>query len=211
MAEVVARPTWAALWLVILLVWVGCAAWVFSSETGRQALIDERVRVVEVFGGTLDDAGYARLQAHPPYSAYFISGGRMLLAPPVMLAAAAGLWLVSRSGQPARTFQQGLAVAVHASVVLALGQLIVLPVHMGRESLTSPFTLAAVLPVDDGTLVARVAGALDLFALWWMWLLALGAAALTNRSARRPLAGLVGAYVAVVVIMAVIQAVLGGA
>jgi hypothetical protein len=211
MAEVVARPTWAALWLVILLVWVGCGAWVFSSDTGRQALVDERVRVVEAFGGRLDDTAYARLQTHPPYSAYFTSGGRMLLAPPVMLAVAAGLWLASRSGRPAGTFRQGLAVAVHASVVLALGQLVALPVHMGRESLTSPFTLAVVLPVDEGTLLARVAGALDLFALWWMWLLALGAATLTHRSVRRPLAGLVGAYVAVVVIMAVIQALSGGA
>ncbi len=211
MAEVVARPTWAAVWLLILSVWAACGAWLLSTAVGRQALVDERVRVVEAFGGSLDDAEYARLQARPPVSAYFTSGGRLLLAPPVTLAAATGLWLAARASQPARTFRQGLAVAVHASVVLALGQLLATPLHVGRESLTTPFNLAALLPVDEGTLLARVFGAIDVFALWWMWVLAFGAAALTNRPVRRPLAGLVAVYVGLVVIVAAIQAVSGGA
>ena len=63
---------------------------------------------------------------------------------------------------------QALAIVVHATVVLLIGQVIVTPLHYVRESLTSPLNLAAVLPLmDDGTLPARFFGSLDIFVLWW--------------------------------------------
>ena len=39
--------------------------------------------------------------------------------------------------------------------------------------------------MEEGTLPARFFGTLDLFALWWMGLLAIGLAALTRRRVRR--------------------------
>ena len=69
-------------------------------------------------------------------------------------------------------FSQALAIVVHASVVLLVGQVIATPLHYVRESLTSPLNLAAVLPLmQDGTAPTRFAGTLDLFALWWAVLL----------------------------------------
>jgi hypothetical protein len=211
MAEVVSRPDWACVWLSILVVWGACGTWLLSSPVGRQALVDERVRVVEAFGGAVDAAEYTRLQAHPPLQSYFTSGGRLLLAPPVTLMVAAGLWLASRRQALAGGFRPALAVGVYATVVLVVEQIVATPFHLVRESLISPFNLAAVLPgLDEGTLPARILGTIDLFALWWLGLLALGAAALLRQPARKPFAGLLAAYVGTAIVLAVVQAASGG-
>ena len=88
MTALVAAPACLVCWIVILVIWLACASWLLSTAVGRQALVDERVRIVEAFGGRIDDAQYAALQASPPVITYFTSGGRLLLSPPVTLAVA---------------------------------------------------------------------------------------------------------------------------
>jgi hypothetical protein len=212
MAAVAHAPASLATWSVILIIWACCAAWLLSTEVGQQALVDERVRSVESLGGTVSDAEYSAMQANPPWWVYFSSGGRVLLFPLTTLAVAAGLVLVSRrSGRPA-TFAQALSVAVHASVVLVLGQLIATPLHYVRESLTTPFNLAAVLPLmEAGSPVARVFGSIDVFALWWAGLLALGLSALTGRQARHYAWQFAALFLAFGVVAATLTVAMGGA
>ncbi|MFN2446816.1 MAG: YIP1 family protein [Vicinamibacterales bacterium] len=204
MAEVCERPTWVTPWILIMAAWAVCGTWLVSTPVGRQAMVDERVRLVEAFGGRMGDAEYARVQANPPLLTYFMTGGRLLLAPPLTLLAALSVWLVARARErPSRqvahseeasrtrqvapegqrtTYRQALAVTVHATMVLALGQIIATPIHYVRESLTSPLTVALFLPfVDEGTLLSRVYGVLDLFGLWWLGLMAIGTTTLTRR------------------------------
>jgi hypothetical protein len=193
-------------------VWAFAGGWLISTEIGRQALVDERVRVVEAFGGTIADEDYAQLQAAPPWSVYVTSGGRLLLTPAATLTAALIVWAAARRDGAQARLAQGLAIAVHASVVLLLGQLVATPLHLVRESLTSPLNLAAVLPfMEEGSFQARFFGTLDLFALWWLSLLAIGLASLTRRSAWRYLKGLLMGAVGVAATVAVLIAVLGGA
>ena len=127
------------------------------------------------------------------------------------LAAAVGLWLVARADGAAVRFQQALSLAVHASVVLLLGQLLATPLHYMRESLTSPLNLAAVLPLmEDGTIAARVAGSLDLFALWWAALLAMGLSVLTGRRTSRYVWPIAALYVALAAVAAAVTTAMGG-
>jgi hypothetical protein len=168
LAALVLAPAWLTTWLLILMTWAICGGWLLSTDVGRQALVDERVRVVEALGGVVTDAEYAALQARPPWWVYFTSGGRLLLFPITTLAVAALLWLVARTSATA-TLTQALALAVHASVALAVGQVVATPLHYLRESLTSPLNLATVLPLmEQGTVASRFFGALDVFALWWI-------------------------------------------
>jgi hypothetical protein len=206
LAELVISPAWAAPWAVILTAWVVCAAWLLNTDVGQQALVDERVRVAETFGGQVSDVEYSRWQASPAWWVYFVSGSRLLLAPPATLAAAVAVWLVARRDDGRARFRQALAITVHATIVLVVGQLVGTPFHYLRESLTSPSNLAALLPlVADGTLVAQFLGSLDVFVLWWAGLIAVGLSALTRRRVSRyawPLLALVavvaGALAAVV-------------
>jgi Yip1 domain len=195
LAELERRPVWVDTWVSILIVYAGCGAALLTTDVGRQAVVDERVRVIETFGGRVGNAEYAAMQAAPPYWVYLTSGGRLPLLPIVTVSVALGCWAVARRDGAAATFTQALALAVHASVVPALGQIIATPVDYVLESLTSPFHLAAIVPfVEQGTAPARLFGAIDVFALWWMALIAIGLAALTKRSVRRYTVPLAAGY-----------------
>ena len=210
MTEVVARPTFAAAWVLLLAVLAVCAFALLSTTVGRQALVDERVRVVEALGGRVDDAAYAALQAHPPLLVYLTSGGRLLLTPGITLLVAAGLTTLAALDGVKVRYGVALAITVYASLVLALQQVVVTPLHFIRESLTSPTNIGGLLPVlDEGSLPARWLGSIDVFGLWWVWLLAIGRAAATGRPARRYAARLLMAYIGIAALVAAVFAVLG--
>jgi hypothetical protein len=207
---VLRRPVFITTWIVVVLAVTVCGGLLLSTPVGQQALVDERVRVTEALGGRVDDAEYARLQANPPYSVYLTSGGRLLVTPPMTLLVAAGLLLLCRIDGVSVSYIGALAIAVHASVVLALQQVVATPLHFIAESLTSPTTVAGLLRVfDEGTLPARLFGTIDVFGLWWMWLLAVGLAAATRRPARRYVWRLLAVYVGVAAIVAAMFAILG--
>jgi hypothetical protein len=210
MAEVVRNPAFMTTWVVVLLAVVVCGGWLLSTPVGQQALVDERVRVTEALGRRVDDASYARLQADPPVSVYLTSGGRLLLTPPITLLIAAGLVGLARLDGVRLAFGTALAIAVHATVILAVQQIVATPVHYLYESLTSPTNVAGILRVfDEGTLPARLFGTIDVFGLWWMWLLSLGLAAVAGKPARRYAVRLLAVYVGVAAIVAAVFAVLG--
>jgi hypothetical protein len=211
-ASLVDAPTWLPAWLVILIIWAFCGGWLLSTDIGQQALVDERVRVVETFGGQVTDAEYAALQAAPPWWVYFTSGSRMLLMPVTTVGVAALLLLTARTAGTRTTFSQAMAIAVYASLPLLVGQLIATPLHYVRESLTTPLNLAAVLPLmEEGTVPARFFGTIDLFAVWWAGLLAVGLAALTGRRARHYAWRIAAVFLVFAAITATAVVAMGGA
>ena len=208
---VVRERAWLATWSAILVVWACLGAALLSTDVGQQALVDERVRVVETLGGTISDAEYLALQANPPWWVYLTSGSRALLTPVVTLLVAVAILAVTRLDGANASFSQALAVAVHASVVLLLEQLVATPLHYLRESLTVPLNLAAVLPLmEEGTWPARFFGTMDVFALWWAGLLASGLAVLTGRKVGRYVLPLVALFVAFAAVVAVVITAMGG-
>ena len=207
MAEVVRHPAFITTWVVVLLVAAVCGGLLLSTPIGQQALVDERVRVTEALGGRVDDAAYDRLRSDPPVSNYLTSGGRLLLTPPVTLLVAAGLVGLARIDRVRVTFVTALAIAVHATVVLALQQVVAAPFHYVNESLTSPTNIAGVLRVfNEGSVPARLFGTIDVFGLWWVWLLAVGLAAATGRPARRYIWRLLAVYLGMAAIVAAVFA-----
>jgi hypothetical protein len=198
-------------WLAVLATWTAAGAWLVSQPVGRQAIVDERVRVVEALGGTVDDARYAAWQADPPYTTYLTSGGRALLLPVTTIAVATTLFLWVRRHAPDVRYLAALSVVVHASVVLVVQQLAATPLHLVRESLTSPFNAAALLPVfDEGSLPARILGTVELFGLWWAVLLAVGASVLTGRRARAYLAPVLATYLGIAAAIGIAVVLMGG-
>ena len=51
MAALMVAPTYLTVWLVLLAIWLLPATWLLSTDVGRQAVVDERVRLVEATGG----------------------------------------------------------------------------------------------------------------------------------------------------------------
>lgn len=209
MAAVVRDPSFITVWIVVLLVVAACGVSILSTAVGQQALIDERVRTTEMIGGHVDDAAYAELLAKPPISAYLTSGGRLLVTPPATLIVALGLVGLAAVGRMQLPFVIALAIVVHATTVLALQQVIAVPVQLVRESLASPTSLATLMPMaDEGTWLARLLGGVDVFGIWWVVLISVGLAAATTRSTLGWLLRLSAAYLVVAAIVAGAVAVL---
>jgi len=210
MAEVVRRPAFITIWIALLVVVAICGAVLLSTPVGQQALVDERVRVTEALGGRVDDAAYAALKATPPAMVYLTSGGRLLLMPPVTFFVAVGLVGLARLDRASMSLRTGLAIAVLATVVLAVQQVVATPLHYVRESLTSPTNLSGLLPMlEEGTWASRLLGSIDVFGLWWIWLLAVGLSAATGRPGRRYLWRLGLVYIGIAAVVAGVFAVMG--
>jgi hypothetical protein len=182
---------------MLLILWLVPAAWLLSTPVGKQALVDEHVRITEAFGGSVSDAQYAALQQMPPWMSY-LSGTRLLLTPPLTLLVACGLMGMARWQQATLSLMGALSVSVQASLVLGLQQAVVTPLMFLRESVTNMTNLATVLPgIEDGSLPARLFGSIDMVALWWGALLALGLSAATGRPARQYAGPMLALYLGV--------------
>jgi hypothetical protein len=212
MAAIVRDPSFITAWLVVLLIVAACGASILSTAVGQQALVDQRVRTTEMLGGRVDDAAYAGWLSHPPVSAYLTSGGRVLVTPPATLIVALALVGLAAIERTPVTFVVALAIVVHATMVLALQQLVAVPAQLVRESLGSPTSLGSLMPmVDEGTWLARVLGSIDVFGLWWIGLIAVGLAAATGRSTVHWLVRLGAAYVAIAAVVASAVVLMSGA
>jgi hypothetical protein len=104
-----------------------------------------------------------------------------------------------------------LAVVANASVILMLRELIAAPLSYVRESLTSPASLALVVSgLDEASPIARFFGTIDVFALWWVVVLAIGTGIAWRVRARRLAVVFLGVYLGVALILAGAMASLGG-
>ena len=212
-ADVVSRPRAVGALLVIVALIAAGSLVFFNTQVGQDALLDQQIRMVEAFGGQVNDAMYDILERRAPYSAYFTAGSQIVFLPLSMLAVAGiGFVIFNAIGGGDATFKQLFTVVVHSGFVLTLAQFFVLPLNYARESISSPTNLAVFLPfLDENTFGARLLGAIDLFYLWWMVNLSIGFGVLYKRRTGPIIVGMLIAYVVIAVAVAAIRSALSGA
>lgn len=207
-----ARGRWAGMLALLSLVAMLCAGSFGATAVGQQALRDSQVRSVESFGGTVSDAGYARLGAIDRYGAA-IGAARGLIGTPLATVAIAlilfGLFNGLLGGRA--RFRDVLIIVTYAGVVLMLEQLIATPLDYARQAIAAPLNLSDLVPVfDQGTFLSWLAGSINFFRLWWIGVLAVGLSLLYSRPATRLVAALSGVYVLAGIILAAVQTATGG-
>jgi hypothetical protein len=187
-------------------------ALLYQTEVGQVALVDQWERTALAFGQDVDDARYAELQAlsrsGPLYGvAFALANGPVLT---VAIAVVVFLTFRPRGDRPV-SFSQVLAVTAYASVILALRQLVSIPVSVAREATGGATSLGLWFPALDAASVGgRFVGALDIFVVWWVILLAMGVGILYQRQGRTLAAALLGVYAGVALLLAVTMTALGG-
>ena len=198
--------------VVLALVTAASQALLFQTQVGQVALVDQWERTALAFGQPVDDARYADLQAlsgkGPLYGvATALAGGPLLT-----LVLAAVIALVFRpKGDRAVSYSQVIAVVAHASVILAIRQLVSAPVSYAREATGGATSLGLWFPaLDAASFAGRFVGALDVFVLWWVVLLAIGVGILYGRQARSLAAAFLGVYAGLALLLAVTMTALGG-
>lgn len=207
---VLIEPKWLGLMAGMVVASAVASALLFRSEVGRLALIDQWERTAIAFGQQVDDARYEELQSFSERAVSYSVATAILAGPGLIFGVSSLLFVVLRSRFPQASFRQMLAVVTHASVILTLRQVVAAPIAYARETTSSPTTLGVWFPMfDESSPVARFLGALDLFMVWWVVVLAIGVSLIYRRSARPLAITFLGAYVAGAFVMAVAMSLLG--
>jgi hypothetical protein len=187
-------------------------ALLFVTEVGQVALVDQWERTALAFGQPVDDARYAELQTLSRSGPLYGVVRAVATGPVVTLALACVVFLLFRPGgdRPV-SFSQVLAVTAHASVILALREVLSVPVSFMREATGGATSLGLWFPgLDAASFGGRFVGALDVFVMWWAVVLAIGVGVLYGREARKIAAAFLGVYAGVALLIAVTMSALGG-
>jgi hypothetical protein len=212
LTSAVANPRTLDLALLTIAIAATCSVGFLLTRVGQLAALDQQVRQLESFGTIITDQRYAELRRLVPYRPA-ISAAMIVLGWPILWVVLAAVLqtLGNRTGNGHATFAQVLTVVVHASSIFAVRALVAEPINYARESIGGATSLGMILPsFGESTFPARLLGAIDVFVLWWVVLVALGLSIL-YRTRTLPIARwLFGAYAAGAAAIALTQALRGG-
>jgi len=209
---VAAAPRWVGLVAGLAVVTAVSQMALFGTQVGQTALVDQWEWTALAFGQTVDDARYAGFQALSQYGPLYGLATALVSGPVWTLVAAGVIFGVFRPrAQTSVSFSQVVAVVAHASVVLAIRQIVAAPISYARETTGSASSLGLWFPsLGTTSPVANVFGALDVFVMWWVVLVAIGVAVLYGRQARATAATFLGIYAGVALLVGVAMTALGG-
>lgn len=212
-ADVAAHPRWLGVLVVVLIATILPTAWLLSTSVGQRAVIDQQLQTMEAFGRNVTDAQLQQMERMAPYSIYFAAVSQMVFLPLVTLVIAGVAFAIFNGALGANaTFRQVFAVVAFSSVLTGVRTLFSAPLNFARESLSSPTTLAAVLPFfEDNTFAARLLGSIDLFLIWWIVNLAIGLGVLYKRRTAPIATTFLVVYGAIALTIAAVRSVLAGA
>lgn len=214
LTQVAATPRWAALLAGLTVAAVVSNVLVMSTAVGQQALVDQWERTALAFGQVVDDGRYAEFQAASRHGALYGVASAIVNVP--LVIAAAALAIRGIFGRPVSPGAEGgvgtvMAVATHTGVILALRVIVSAPLAYVRETTASATSVGTWFPAfDEGAPLARLLGLIDLFAVWWLVVLAIGVSVLYRRPAARLALAFAGGYAALAAMLAMVMAALGG-
>jgi hypothetical protein len=203
-ADIVARPRWFGMMLVAILVTIVCTGGFLMTSVGQQAYLDNSVRSTERFGGQVSEAQYAAMEKMAKYAAP-ITAVAVAVFTPLMWAIMAGLLFAVFNAALGgdSSFKQVIAVVAYSSAITIVQQLFVTPLNYVRETMSSATNLAVFLPMlDEGSFLARLLGMVDLFLIWWVFVLAVGLGVLYRRKTGPIAIGLYAVYGIIAVVVA---------
>lgn len=191
--------------LALTTILMAAAVFIFlSTDVGQNASLDQQIQVLESLRINFPDEVYDQLEARAPRARYY-AGGSLLVMSPIICAVVAGIMLLIFNvvmGSDA-TFKQAYAIVAHSQVLLVVQQMFILPLNYVRETMASGTTLAVFVPMlNEKMFLVRFLGWIDLFRIWWLVSLAIGAAMLYKRKSGPIAWTLIGLYVLFALVVA---------
>jgi hypothetical protein len=211
-ASVAASPKWLGMLVLTTAIVMVCTVLPMTTEGGREALLETQVRQMESFGVQVNDQMYQQMRSRIGIAPYTTAGGVLVMSPIITAIMAGLLFAVFNAAMGGTaTFKQVYSVVVHAGVISALGQLFTGPLNYFRGTMASATNLGVLLPMlPEGSFLARLAGMIDLFVVWWVFVLAIGLGVLYRRRTQPIAISLFGVYAVIALVAAAIMARLGG-
>lgn len=174
------------------------------TEKGRQAAVDFNVQQMEKFGVTVTDQMYDSIVARQKYAVYTAFVGTFIGMPIFLLLVAGIFWVVFNAimGGTAE-FKQVMAVVAHSMVISGIGAIFTGIINFARGSITtSVANLGTLLPMlPEKSFAANIAGAIDVFSIWWVLVLSIGLGVLYKRKTSGVATGLFTVYAVIAICM----------
>lgn len=210
---VAAVPKWFVLFAICTLLIAVFTALPMTTDAGRQAAIDQQVQQRRAFGVETDDAQYAQIERMSKVMPY-VTAGSVLVFSPIMLMVISGILFAifnAALGGEA-SFKQVLAIVTHAGVISTMSAVFSGIINYFRGAVGSVATLGALLPMlPERSFLASLLGAIDVFLIWYVIVLAMGLAVLYRRRTQPIAISLLAVYGVIAVVIAVVKSRLGGA
>jgi hypothetical protein len=209
--SIVAHPKWLGVLLLTTVLGAVFAALPMTTAGGQQAAIDTNVKAMESFGVQVSDQAYTAMQQGAARMPYTTAGSVLFIVPifSVILAGVLfGIFAISGGGA---TFKQVFAVYVHAAVISTVGGIFGGTINYFREAMTSATNLSVLLPMlEEGSFIARLAGFVDLFVIWWLCVLSIGLAVAYHRRTKPVAITIFSIYAVIALTVAGVMSMVGG-
>ncbi len=197
--QIVAAPRVGGALMIVTIVSVLAIGLLLSSERGQQAWLDQAVAQQEAFGQTVTDQQYEGMRTMSKYAAYMAAVQFIVGVPLGALIMGGILYAIFNAlmGGTA-TFKQVMAVVAHSQIISALAFLVTTPINYMKGTMTGATNLGVLFPMlDESSFAARLLGMMDLFLLWWLFVLSVGIAVLYKRKTSSVAMVLFGIYLVI--------------
>lgn len=212
-ASVVAAPKWFGMLALTTVIVAFFTTLPMTTEAGRQAAIDQQVQQMQSFGRPVDDEAYARLEKMSTVMPY-ITGASVLVMTPIFGLIIAGILFAvfnAALGGEA-SFKQVFSVLAHAGAISVLSAVFSGTMNYFRGSVGSVANLGALLPMlPERSFASNLLGAIDVFLIWYVVVLAMGLAVLYRRRTQPIAFSLLGVYAVIAIVIALVKSRAGGA
>jgi Yip1 domain len=211
--SVAAHPRWFGMLALTTVLVAICSAAPMFTEAGKEAALEMQVSRMQSFGMQMNDQVHDRMRQQMRFAPYTTLGSVIVIGPIMAVIFTGILFAIFNAALGGEaSFKQLFAVWAHAGVISSLGPLFTAPLNLARGAVGSATNLAVFLPmIDEGSFLGRLLGMVDLFAVWWVFVLAIGLGVLYRRRTQGIALGLFSVYAVIAVAVAAIMSRLGGA
>ena len=212
-ASVVPFPKWFGMLAVTTVIVAIFTALPLTTEAGRQAAIDQQVQQMQSFGFQVRDQMYEQMEKGATRMAYTTGIGVLVVSPLMVVIISGILFAIFNAALGGEaSFKQVLAIIAHAGAISALSAIFSGTVNYFRGAMGSVANLGALLPMlPEKSFAASLLGAIDVFMIWYVVVLAMGLAVLYRRRTQPIAISLLGVYAVIAIVIAVIKSRAGGA
>lgn len=210
--SVVTHPTWLGMLVVTVLIIAVFTALPMTTEAGRQATLDQQVKQMQSFGFTVTDQMYDQMERGAGRLPYTTAISVIVISPIFTVIVAGLLFAIFNAAMGGEaSFKQVFAVITHAGAVSALsavfsGTVNYIRAMSGNAAMGSVANLGALLPMlSEGSFLGNLLGAIDIFLVWYVIVLAIGLAVLYRRKTQPIAIGLLAVYAIIALAIAVFK------
>jgi hypothetical protein len=205
---VAAHPAWFGMLTICVIAGAGLVAGFLFTQVGQDAWLDTVTTARH-----LNDQQLQAMEKVAPYAGYLALGQMVIFLPLTFLIVSGVLFAVFNAALGGQaSFKQVFAVVVHSGAVGVIGQLFSMPLNYVRGTLTSAANVGSLLPMlPEQSFAAHFLGAIDVFLIWQLIVLAIGLGVLYRRRTQPIAFSLMGVYAVIALIIAIVKSRAGGA